>query len=230
MSGTFTHRKTQLQPKRVFGWVEVIFDFAYLLTALILGILLLQSPPGQPRWLSGIMALVLAGGDAFHLIPRMLAAITGGEKRLTKALGLGKLITSLTMTVFYVLLWHLGLMLVAPAGSEFWTAIVYALALIRMVLCLFPQNRWLEEAPPVRWAVYRNLPFLLMGVVVARLFAAHGSVIPALGGMWVAIALSFAFYLPVALFSGRNRKLGMLMLPKTCAYLWILFMCAQGLG
>ena len=42
--------------------------------------------------------------------------------------------------------------------------------------------------------------------------------------MWLAGALSFAFYLPVALWAGKNRKLGMLMLPKTCMYIWMLLM------
>jgi hypothetical protein len=33
------------------------------------------------------------------------------------------------------------------------------------------------------------------------------------------IFLSFAFYIPVILFVQRIPKLGMLMIPKTCAYL-----------
>ena len=43
--------------------------------------------------------------------------------------------------------------------------------------------------------------------------------------MWLAILLSFAFYLPVVLWSNQNPKVGILMLPKTCAYLWMLAMC-----
>ncbi|HPF18680.1 MAG TPA: hypothetical protein PLY08_03755 [Bacillota bacterium] len=42
--------------------------------------------------------------------------------------------------------------------------------------------------------------------------------------MWLAILLSFAFYLPVVLWSNRYPKIGMLMLPKTCTYLWMLVM------
>jgi hypothetical protein len=35
--------------------------------------------------------------------------------------------------------------------------------------------------------------------------------------------LSFACYLPVVLFSNNNRLVGMLMIPKTLAYLWIVY-------
>jgi hypothetical protein len=42
--------------------------------------------------------------------------------------------------------------------------------------------------------------------------------------MWLAVLLSFAFYLPVVLWSRKVPKLGMLMLPKTCAYVWIVLM------
>jgi hypothetical protein len=215
--------------KRVFGWVEVAFDALYLCVALGFSVYILSGASRQAQVLTGVMALVLAGGDAFHLVPRIIAAQTGAEKRLSRALGFGKFITSITMTVFYVLLWHIGILLFTPQVSPVWTAVVYILATMRVALCFFPQNRWFDEETPVNWAVYRNIPFLLLGGAVAVLFFAHGREVPGLSWMWLAIALSFAFYIPVVLWSGRNRKLGMLMLPKTCVYLWILFMCAGAL-
>ncbi len=213
--------------KRVFGYIEVVFNALYLLTAAILGIYLLARANTLPQTLSGVMALVLAGGDAFHLVPRIMAAVTGSQARFQKALGTGKLVTSITMTAFYVLLWHIGLLLFKPAGTGVYTGILYGLAALRVLLCLFPQNKWLDDAPPVSWGIYRNLPFLIMGVMVAVLFGSHAQSVPALSLLWLAVALSFAFYIPVVLFSNANRKVGMLMLPKTCAYLWILFMFTQ---
>jgi hypothetical protein len=55
----------------------------------------------------------------------------------------------------------------------------------------------------------------------------YRSRIPELSGMGIAIALSFVFYLPVVVWSNRYPKVGMLMLPKTCAYLWIVVMCCS---
>ena len=52
------------------------------------------------------MAVVLGCGDAFHLIPRAIALCTTGLENYTVALGIGKMITSVTMTLFYVLLYY----------------------------------------------------------------------------------------------------------------------------
>ncbi len=46
-----------------------------------------------------------------------------------------------------------------------------------------------------------------------------------MSSVWLTIVLSFGCYLPVVLWSNRSPGVGMLMLPKTCAYLWILVMC-----
>lgn len=100
--------------KRVFGKVEAVFDLFYLAAGLAIGLWLLRSAgESMARLLAGIMALVLAGGDAFHLIPRVRVILSGREEALRGALGRGKQITSITMTVFYLLLWQIGLLLFA---------------------------------------------------------------------------------------------------------------------
>ena len=42
--------------------------------------------------------------------------------------------------------------------------------------------------------------------------------------MAAAIIISFGCYLPVTLFSKTKPKVGLLMIPKTCAYMWIIVM------
>jgi len=212
--------------KRVFGTVEAIFDLLYLTAALILGLtLLLYSSGNSVRTLAVVMALVLVGGDAFHLVPRILVIRTGREEQLQKALGTGKQVTSITMTIFYLLLWQIGVLIFSPKDINGWSYSVYALTALRIFLCLLPQNKWQERYPPVIWGVLRNIPFFLQGVLVAGLFFLHRSINPAFGLMWLAIALSFLFYLPVVIWANKNPKIGMLMLPKTCSYIWMLAMC-----
>jgi hypothetical protein len=169
--------------------------------------------------------LVLAGGDAFHLLPRIAVIRTGREKELRKALGTGKQVASVTMTVFYLLLWRIGVLVFSPDGISARSLAVYALAAVRMILCLLPHNKWQKRYPPLSWAIARNIPFFLQGTLVAGLFCIHRSAVPGLASMWLAVALSFAFYLPVVLWSNKKPKIGILMLPKTCAYLWMLAMC-----
>lgn len=145
--------------KRVFGRIEAPFDIFYLLSAFTIGIYLLRTGNSSVRILAGSMALVLAIGDSFHLLPRICAILTGKEERLTKALGIGKLITSITMTVFYLFLWQIGLLLFLPDASFLLSLPVYILAILRILLCLLPQNRWTDRYPPVRFGIYRNIPF-----------------------------------------------------------------------
>lgn len=46
--------------------------------------------------------------------------------------------------------------------------------------------------------------------------------------IWIsAIIISFGCYLPVTLFSKTKPKVGLLMIPKTCAYMWIVAMGLQ---
>ncbi len=212
--------------KRVFGTVEALFDILYLFSALILAIILLLSSQGNPaRILTGIMALVLVGGDAFHLLPRLLVIRTGREEQLRKALGTGKQVTSITMTLFYLLLWQIGVLVTSPKDISFWSYMIYTLTVVRVFLCMLPQNKWQERYPPVTWGIVRNIPFFLQGAIVAVLFFLQRSNLSGLSLMWLAISLSFAFYLPVVVLANRNPKIGMLMLPKTCSYLWMLAMC-----
>lgn len=211
--------------KRVFGIFEAVFDVLYLIAALFLGfVLLLTKSTNTACMLAGVMALILVFGDTFHLLPRTIVIITHQEERLRRALGRGKQITSITMTVFYLLLWQIGLLIFSTKGSNFWSYPVYLLAAVRILLCLLPQNKWQERYPPVSWGIMRNIPFFLLGAVTAGLFLLQRSMVPGLGWMWLAIVLSFAFYLPVVLWANRNSKIGMLMLPKTCTYLWMLVM------
>ena len=212
--------------KRVFGVFEAVFDAAYLAAALLLGVVLIAASHANPaRLAAGVMAFVLAGGDAFHLLPRIRLIRTGNEEALRAALGRGKQITSITMTVFYVLLWHIGQLSFAPSGGAHGTLLIYLLAGARIALCLPAQNQWTQRYPAVRWSILRNIPFFLLGAAVAAFFFLYRSAVLGLGWMWLAILLSFAFYLPVVLWSNKKPKIGMLMLPKTCAYLWMLYMC-----
>lgn len=214
-----------MKNKKVFGFFELIFDVFYLLAGLAMAIILLSRGINPPRTLAGVMALVLIIGDGFHLIPRIGSILAKDTGPYQKALGLGKLVTSLTMTVFYIFLWHIGLTLFKPPATAFYTSLLYLLALARIVLCLFPQNQWLGARPSVKWGIIRNIPFVLEGLMVLGLFFVYRESFLPFRWLWLAILLSFAFYLPVVLWAHRKPAVGMLMLPKTCMYLWMLWLC-----
>ena len=169
-----------------------------------------------------LMAVVLGAGDAFHLIPRAVALCTTGLEHYTAALGMGKWITSITMTIFYVLLYYVWRQRYHITGKRGLTAAVYVLAGLRILLCMMPQNQWLSADAPLSWGIYRNIPFALLGILVIVLFyrSAREQGDRAFGWMWLTIVLSFGFYIPVVLWADTIPMIGMLMIPKTCAYVW----------
>lgn len=203
--------------------VETVFDAAYLITVITLGILMIRrSRQSRQFRLFGWMAVVLGGGDSFHLVPRAVALCTTGLENFTVALGIGKWITSVTMTVFYVLLYYVWRQRYSVKGYTVLTAFVYVLAGVRVILCMMPQNQWLSADAPLLWGVYRNIPFALLGLVVIVLFfhKAREKEDRAFRWMWLTIVLSFGFYIPVVLWADAFPLIGMLMIPKTCAYVW----------
>lgn len=202
---------------------ETLFDVAYPVTVITLGILMIRGSKGRKQYLLyGIMAVTLGSGDAFHLVPRAIALCTTGLENYTEALGIGKMITSITMTIFYVLLYFAWRLRYQVVGRKNLTIAVWLLAALRILLCLMPQNAWTSANAPLSWGIYRNIPFTILGVLVVVLFyrSAKEQKDEPFRFLWLTVVISFACYIPVVLFADAIPIVGMLMIPKTCAYLW----------
>lgn len=201
--------------------METLFDILYLSTVITLGFIMIRKSGNNKQYkLFGFMAVLLGFGDAFHLIPRAYALLTTGLEANAAALGIGKLITSITMTIFYVLLYIIWKIRYSITERKTLTFIIYSLAAVRIALCLFPQNEWVNYYAPVSWGIYRNIPFTIIGLIIIWLFYTevnkHND--KSFGFMALAIALSFGFYIPVVLWGDTISWIGMLMIPKTLAY------------
>ena len=86
---------------------ETIFDIFYLCFALIAGLTMLIKGKNPLVKKAGLMAALLGAGDSFHLVPRSYALWTTGLEANAAALGFGKFITSITMTIFYLILYYI---------------------------------------------------------------------------------------------------------------------------
>jgi hypothetical protein len=171
---------------------EGVFDLLYLASILIIAAAICLR---SGKLLYGSACVTLFAGDACHLLPRIYALTHGGTEKYPKSVGIGKLITSVTMSVFYYLL--------APS------AYMLALLCVRVALCLLPANKWTSRSTPVI-SVARNIPLLAMGAIAAYTLGLPYA---------LAIIAGFLFYIPVVLFAHKSPKLGVLMLPKSCAYI-----------
>jgi hypothetical protein len=136
--------------------------------------------------------------------------------------GLGALSTAITVTLFYIvmlLIWssrfdkHLG---------TFGVLLILS-AVVRFVIMAFPQNRWNMTVPPQPWSLWRNLPLVILGLGVAVLILSDGTKQDDRTFQWIGamILVSYAFYAPVILFVQQVPAIGMLMIPKTLAYVAI---------
>ena len=215
---------------RIPDIAEAVFFLFFLLFDLIAGIIFIALSNGNKLYvLYGILTLTLCGGDAFHLVPRVMRAVKGSNDKIKRMLGRGLQISSITMTVFYVILLYIWkntfVELEAPIALEL---IIWITAIIRIVICLFPQNNWCTDDGNMKLSIIRNGVFAITGIAVIMLYIISGNTYDYhMTRMVAAILISFGCYLPVTLLSKKKPMIGMLMIPKTCAYIWIIIMGLQ---
>lgn len=207
--------------------LETIFDICYLVGVIAAGIIMFTKSGKNPLVRKfGLMAILLGAGDSFHLVPRMYALWTTGLEANAALLGIGKLITSVTMTIFYLILYYIWRERYQVKDRQNLTYAMWGLTIARIGLCFFPQNDWLAFHQPLTWGILRNIPFAIMGILIIWLFyqetrKANDRIF---WHMPLAVILSFGFYIPVVLWASMVPLLGMLMIPKTLAYVWVVLM------
>jgi hypothetical protein len=183
-------------------------------------------------WAFGLLAL----GDTGHVGFRVWAYARGGLDATIQVLGrevglvgLGALSTAITVTLFYVLMLFIWQhRFEKPLGALGY--VLLAAAVVRLVVMAFPQNQWNSSVPPWTWSIVRNLPLMIQGLGVAYLIlrdarAAGDRTFQLVGYL---ILVSYGFYIPVILFVQRVPIIGMLMIPKTMAYVAIAWLAYRG--
>jgi hypothetical protein len=217
-------------------WVEVIFNLCYLAVVWGMVFLMVQrrqqvEPKNRPlakrvMWAFALLAL----GDTGHVGFRVIAYALGGLEANPLLVGAGALSTAYTVTIFYMLMvdaWRLrfnkalgwfGWFLLAAGG-------------VRMLVMLFPQNGWWQVTAPYTWSLLRNAFLVVQGVGVMGLILRDAARANDRPFTWIGvmIALSYTFYAPVILWAAQVPMLGMLMIPKTCAYLGVALIAYRAL-
>lgn len=216
-------------------WMEITFNVAYLIVVWSLVIAMIKRQNGVPAedqpvtklfiWAFALLAL----GDTGHVGFRVMAYARGSldstisiSGREVGLVGLGALATAVTVTLFYVLMlviWHRRYN--RPYG--WFGGLLFAAAAVRLLIMLFPANEWNNTVPPQPWSLIRNVPLMIQGLGVAYLILRDSREAGDRPFTWIAvmILLSYAFYIPVILFVQQMPTIGMLMIPKTMAYVGI---------
>jgi hypothetical protein len=215
-------------PESIRMWVEVIFNVTYLIVIWTLVAMMARrrsavAPADRPvakrlTWAFALLAL----GDTGHVGFRVVAYALGGLTANPALVGLGALSTAYTITLFYMLMvdiWRLRFR--KPLGIAGWTLL--GAGVVRLIIMAFPANGWEQIVAPYDWSLLRNALLVVQGVGVMLLILRDAIKTGDTTFKWIGamIALSYAFYAPVILWSAQIPMLGMLMIPKTCAYVAI---------
>lgn len=214
---------------------EVSFNILYLIVVWGLVILMTRRLPrvaagnrSVARLVRGAFAL-LALGDTGHVGFRVLAYAQGNLAatftflgREFGLVGLGALSTAITVTIFYVLMLEIWRQRFSAAYGWF-GMLLLAVAVLRLVLMIPPTNQWNNTIPPQPWSLIRNVPLMVQGLGVAYLILRDALRMDDRAFIWIGIMIliSYACYIPVILLVRRIPLIGMLMIPKTMAYVGV---------
>jgi hypothetical protein len=218
-------------------WMEITFNIAYLIVIWGLVILMyfrrnyVEAPDQRVADLVMKAFALLAIGDTGHVGFRVIAYVMGDLQATISILGvemgfvgLGALTTAITVTFFYMLIlmvWHARYQ--KPYGWFGYS--LFAAGVIRLIIMVFPANEWNNLVPPQPWSLIRNIPLMIQGFGVTYLILRDAKEKNDRPFIWtgVAILISYAMYVPVILFVQQIPLIGMLMIPKTMAYVAIAF-------
>jgi hypothetical protein len=218
-------------------WFEITFNISYLIV--VWGVVVSMYSKRENVRLSNrkVADLIrwafalLAFGDTGHVGFRVLA-YASGEINSTISIfgyeiglvGLGALATAITVTLFYVLMlmvWHQRFE--KPYG--WFGSLLFVAALIRFIIMALPGNQWGNFVPPQTFGLIRNIPLMVQGLGLAYLVLRDANANNDKCFTWIGLSIlvSYAMYIPVILFVQQVPIIGMLMIPKTMAYIAIAF-------
>jgi hypothetical protein len=205
--------------------MEVSFNVLYLISIYVLVVIMYRryrEGAAAQKGIEGPFLLaffLLAVGDTGHVGFRVAAYALGGLEQHSILVGFGALATAITVTFFYLLMVEVWQRQTGGArGAGYW--LLMGLGIVRLVIMALPGNSWGEVVPPLGYSYLRNAPLTAVGLTIAFLLMrlARERNMGFNRAAAVCIFVSFAFYLPVILFIRSVPMLGMLMIPKTVAY------------
>ena len=205
--------------------VEIGFDVLYLITIWGLVYLMYQKRenliPKNQQIGNLFMAafFLLALGDTGHVGFRVLAYATGGLEANPNLVGIGALATAVTVTFFYMIVAEIWRLRFEKTRNLAWW-ILMLVGIMRLIIMIPLGNSWGSVVPPFNWSMARNIPLMIQGIGIAvlMLMSAVERKDQFSRNISYMIFVSYLCYMPVIFFVQKVPLLGMLMMPKTLAY------------
>lgn len=212
-------------PEQLIKWIEIIFDILYLFTVWTLVALMYRNRGKllpEKKTIGNLFTLaffLLALGDTAHLGFRIFAYFMGGLEANAALVGAGSLATAVTVTFFYMAVVEIWRLLFNRKRGMIWWILIIT-GIIRLGIMIPAGNLWTGSTTPYSWSIARNIPLVIQGVGVAIALLVDGVKNSDKFAKKVSmmIFISYMCYAPVILFVRDIPMLGMLMIPKTIAY------------
>jgi len=219
-------------------WVEIIFNITYLIVIWGLVITMFRRRgelSGERRRLADLITVafaLLALGDTGHVGFRVWAYALGGlESQVTvlgrtiSLVGAGALMTAVTVTLFYMIMLEVWRVRFNRRYGTFEYILLIA-GVTRLYMLTLSINEWWRVVPEQPWSTIRNIPLMIQGLGLAYLILRDAIARKDTTFRWIGISIlvSYACYIPVILFVQQAPLVGMLMIPKTIAYVAIGFL------
>ena len=224
-------------------WMEILFNVFYLAVIWVTVYFMtknLKNVREEDKKTASLIRtafFLLALGDSGHVGFRVVAYALGGLEanvnlfgKAINLVGLGSLSTAITVTFFYMLLVYVWKNRFEQSLNIF-TYFLLGTGVLRLILMTLPGNDWGSIIPPQPMSLVRNAPLVVQGLGIMFLIFRNAGQKNDKAFLWIGwmILASFVFYAPVILFVQKFPLIGMLMIPKTCAYLVIAIIAYKNL-
>lgn len=153
----------------------------------------------------GTATLLVGFGDTFHLEPRVSRCFFKSD--FTVELGIGKLVTLITMTIFYILMFYIYKNKYKAENTKKIECIIWILAIIRIILSMLSQNNWITNDGSLIMGIIRNILFAIIGLIIVVYYKKR-SEYKEFKNVWSNVLLSFVFYLIVILGTETVPEMG----------------------
>ncbi len=203
---------------------EPVCIAVYLVALLVFSLWIWQQKGSGARLLAGAVVVLLLG-EAYRLVPRIVAAINpkaplpGGED-------IGRIVSHLATAGFFLMLEFYREQRCGKEETRTGRRLESAVFIIFGLIAaegFVRFNGWMGGNGEYFWLTVRGLLLTAMGALTVRLWMNSAKEDPAVRHLPLATSLFFAFYLFPAILEQAIPEFSMLMIPRAAALLWIVW-------
>ena len=201
--------------------MEPLLIVAYIAALLIVALWVWRQKGQGARIAAGALFVLLAG-EAYRLIPRIVEVINP-RAPLPDGTGLGRILSYMCTAGFFLVLelyrqQHIGRD-ETEKGRRLESTILILFGLI-IAVGFVRFNEWIDGDTPVFWLVVRGLLLTSMGILTICLWGRTARENKGLRHLPLAIGLFLVFYLPCTALENLVPESRILMIPRTAALIW----------